>query len=176
MCENSLKRRSAVRSRTLCTATNKGYLTSFKKTTNPNVSPIGERFGFECFGAGVLNQPKISHLKSGGWLTYFLVHLPTLCLFVMMIAQDFKEAKILLKSTNTMKATVFGTNCKATITFPAWNCRMRIRLLSVYGGSGTWIICEKISGYCSPTCKSVENWTFISPTSTSRQKKCVPAG
>ena len=91
MCENSLKRRSAVRSRTLCTATKKGYLTSFKKTTNPNVSPIGERFGFECFGAGVLNQPKISHLKSGGWLTYFLVHLPTLCLFVMMIAQDFME-------------------------------------------------------------------------------------
>ncbi len=34
-----------------CTATNKGYLTSFKKTTNPNVSPIGKRFGFECFGA-----------------------------------------------------------------------------------------------------------------------------
>ena len=33
------------------TATNKGYLTSFKKTTNPNVSPIGKRFGFECFGA-----------------------------------------------------------------------------------------------------------------------------
>ena len=23
---------------------------SFKKTTNPNVSPIGKRFGFECFG------------------------------------------------------------------------------------------------------------------------------
>ena len=52
-------------------------------------------------------------------LTYFLAHLPTLRLFDMMIAQDFKEAKILLKSTNTMKATVFGTNCKATITFPA---------------------------------------------------------
>ena len=30
----------------------KAYLTSFKKTTNPNVSPIGKRFGFECFGAG----------------------------------------------------------------------------------------------------------------------------
>lgn len=29
----------------------KAYLTSFKKTTNPNVSPIGKRFGFECFGA-----------------------------------------------------------------------------------------------------------------------------
>ena len=42
----------AVQSRILCTATNKGYLTSFKKTTNPNVSPIGKRFGFECFGAG----------------------------------------------------------------------------------------------------------------------------
>lgn len=40
----------AVQSKTLCTATNKGYLTSFKKTTNPNVSPIGKRFGFECFG------------------------------------------------------------------------------------------------------------------------------
>jgi len=39
----------AVQSKTLCTATNKGYLTSFKKTTNPNVSPIGKRFGFECF-------------------------------------------------------------------------------------------------------------------------------
>ena len=26
------------------TATNKGYLTSLKKTTNPNVSPIGKRF------------------------------------------------------------------------------------------------------------------------------------
>ena len=35
---------------TFGTATNKGYLTSFKKTTNPNVSPIGKRFGFECFG------------------------------------------------------------------------------------------------------------------------------
>ena len=34
------------------TATNKGYLTSFKKTTNPNVSPIGKRFGSRCFGAG----------------------------------------------------------------------------------------------------------------------------
>ena len=41
----------AVQSDWLCTATNKGYLTSFKKTTNPNVSPIGKRFGFECFGA-----------------------------------------------------------------------------------------------------------------------------
>ena len=30
----------------------KAYLTSFKKTTNPNVPPIGKRFGFECFGAG----------------------------------------------------------------------------------------------------------------------------
>ena len=40
----------AVQSDYLCTATNKGYLTSFKKTTNPNVSPIGKRFGFECFG------------------------------------------------------------------------------------------------------------------------------
>ena len=29
-----------------------GYVLSFKKTTNPNVSPIGKRFGFECFGAG----------------------------------------------------------------------------------------------------------------------------
>ncbi|MBQ8794525.1 MAG: hypothetical protein IJZ63_07295, partial [Clostridia bacterium] len=29
----------------------KAYLTSFKKTTNPNASPIGKRFGFECFGA-----------------------------------------------------------------------------------------------------------------------------
>ena len=29
----------------------KAYLTSSKKTTNPNVSPIGKRFGFECFGA-----------------------------------------------------------------------------------------------------------------------------
>ena len=52
------------------TATNKGYLTSFKKTTNPNVSPIGKRFGFECFGAVVLNgfekinikQPTITHI------------------------------------------------------------------------------------------------------------------
>ena len=35
------------------TATNKGYLTSFKKTTNPNVSPIGKRFGSRCFGADV---------------------------------------------------------------------------------------------------------------------------
>ena len=26
------------------TATNKGYLTSFKKTINPNLSPIGKRF------------------------------------------------------------------------------------------------------------------------------------
>ena len=33
----------------------KAYLTSFKETTNPNVSPIGKRFGFECFGAGVHN-------------------------------------------------------------------------------------------------------------------------
>ena len=33
----------------------KTYVTSFKKTTNPNVSPIGKRFGFECFGASVLN-------------------------------------------------------------------------------------------------------------------------
>ena len=41
----------SVQSKTLCTDTNKGYLTSFKKTTNPNVSPIGKRFGFECFGA-----------------------------------------------------------------------------------------------------------------------------
>ncbi len=23
----------------------------YKRTTNPNVSPIGKRFGFECFGA-----------------------------------------------------------------------------------------------------------------------------
>ena len=30
----------------------KTYVSSFKKTTNPNVSPIGKRFGFECFGAG----------------------------------------------------------------------------------------------------------------------------
>ena len=30
----------------------KTYVLSFKKTTNPNVSPIGKRFGFECFGAG----------------------------------------------------------------------------------------------------------------------------
>ena len=28
-------------------ATNKGCLTSFKKTTNPNVSPIGKMFGVE---------------------------------------------------------------------------------------------------------------------------------
>ena len=35
---------------------NKGYLTSFKKTTNPNVSPIGKRFGFECLGAGDRTQ------------------------------------------------------------------------------------------------------------------------
>ena len=48
----------------------KAYLTSFKKTTNPNVSPIGKRFGFECFGAVVLNgfektnlkQPTITHI------------------------------------------------------------------------------------------------------------------
>ena len=30
------------------TATNKGYLASFKKTTNPNLSPIGKRFGFNA--------------------------------------------------------------------------------------------------------------------------------
>ncbi|MDD6478914.1 MAG: hypothetical protein PUF48_03750, partial [Oscillospiraceae bacterium] len=46
-----VERTMAVQSKSLCTATNKGYLTSFKKTTNPNVSPIGKRFGFECFGA-----------------------------------------------------------------------------------------------------------------------------
>ena len=40
---------AAVQDQTLCIATNKDYLTSFKKTTNPNVSPIGKRFGFECF-------------------------------------------------------------------------------------------------------------------------------
>ena len=28
------------------------YALSLRKTTNPNVSPIGKRFGFECFGAG----------------------------------------------------------------------------------------------------------------------------
>ncbi len=28
------------------------YAVSLSKTTNPNVSPIGKRFGFECFGAG----------------------------------------------------------------------------------------------------------------------------
>ena len=27
------------------------YLLLFKKTINPNLSPIGKRFGFECFGA-----------------------------------------------------------------------------------------------------------------------------
>ena len=43
----------AVLSKTLCTATNKGYLTSFKKTTNPNLLPIGKRFGPRCFGADV---------------------------------------------------------------------------------------------------------------------------
>jgi len=48
----------AVQSVLLCTATNKGYLTSFKKTTNPNVSPIGKRFGFECFGAG--DRPRLA--------------------------------------------------------------------------------------------------------------------
>ena len=48
----------------------KDYLISCKKTTNPNLSPIGKKFGFECFGAVVLNgfekinikQPTISHI------------------------------------------------------------------------------------------------------------------
>ena len=52
MYENHRNEEVAVQSDWLCTATNKGYLTSFKKITNPNVSPIGKRFGFECFGAG----------------------------------------------------------------------------------------------------------------------------
>ena len=44
------------------TATNKGYLTSFKKTTNPNVSPIGKRFGFECSVMGVQKRTMLKFL------------------------------------------------------------------------------------------------------------------
>ena len=38
----------------------------------------------------------------------FPVHLPTLRLFDMMIAQDFKGVKNLWKSTNMMKAMDYG--------------------------------------------------------------------
>ena len=41
----------AVQEKTPILPQTKSYFTSFEKTTNPNILPIGKRFGFECFGA-----------------------------------------------------------------------------------------------------------------------------
>lgn len=49
--QSYIERTMAVQERPFHTATSKDLFNIFKKTTNPNVSPIGKRFGLECFGA-----------------------------------------------------------------------------------------------------------------------------
>ncbi len=46
-----------------------------KQTTNPNVSPIGKRFGFECFGASVHNGLMKNSGFIGSYTHFSLAHL-----------------------------------------------------------------------------------------------------
>ena len=64
LCKKSLKRRSGRAEGHSVRPQTKTYVWSFKKTTNPNVSPIGKRFGFECFGAGKRTWFSMRHRKS----------------------------------------------------------------------------------------------------------------
>lgn len=48
-----VERTMAVQERTPILPQTKTPVISFRETTNPNVSPIGKRFGLECFGTDV---------------------------------------------------------------------------------------------------------------------------